>query len=102
MKAEQAWLACTLLLLMAIPRPAQTLSNGTWWPFTLTVYLPTLKLNSYVHPIRVLDCVEALIAYTAWLLESEDQTHNKLDLCLRRMFYLFAKPVPDFFWAIYE
>jgi len=40
-KTEDAWLACTLLLLIAISWPSQSLFNGIWWRFTPTVQLPT-------------------------------------------------------------
>jgi len=68
-KTKHAWLACTLLLLIAIPRPSQSLSNETWWRFTPTVQLPKLKLSSYVHSVRVRACVKAVISYIAWWLE---------------------------------
>ena len=89
-KTEHAWLACTLLLIIAIPRPAQSLSNGTGWRFTPTVQLPILILSSYVHSVRVRAGVKAVNAYIAWWLGSEDQTPNTLNLCLRRMFYLLC------------
>ena len=68
-KTEHAFLLCTLLLLLiAIRRPSQSLSNGTWWRFTPTVQLPTPKLSSYVHSVRVRTCVKAVTAYIAWWL----------------------------------